>query len=54
MALLSQLTYYPTMLLPPLFENVVRAHVSGEFSRAVEESARTGTPETGWAAVGEL
>ncbi len=37
-------------LLPPLFEDAVRARVSGEFSRAVEEFART--PETGWAAVG--
>jgi hypothetical protein len=59
-ALLSQLTYCATSfarlgfdfrtLLPPLFEDAVRARVSGEFSRAVEEFART--PETGWAAVG--
>ncbi|KAN0109625.1 Dor1 domain containing protein [Russula decolorans] len=59
-ALLSQLTYCATSfarlgfdfrtLLPPLFEDAVRSRVSGEFSRAVEEFART--PETGWAAVG--
>ena len=59
-ALLSQLTYCATSfarlgfdfrtLLPPLFEDAVRARVSGEFSRAAEEFART--PETGWAAVG--
>jgi hypothetical protein len=59
-ALLSQLTYCATSfarlgfdfrtLLPPLFEDAVRTRVSGEFSRAVEEFART--PETGWAAVG--
>jgi hypothetical protein len=59
-ALLSQLTYCATSfarlgfdfrtLLPPLFEDAVRARVSGEFSRAVEEFTRT--PETGWAAVG--
>ncbi|KAH9991099.1 Dor1-like family-domain-containing protein [Russula vinacea] len=50
-ALLSQLTYCATSfarlgfdfrtLLPPLFEDAVRARVSGEFSRAVEEFART-------------
>lgn len=59
-ALLSQLTYCATSfarlgfdfrtLLPSLFEDAVRARVSSEFSRAVEEFART--PETGWAAVG--
>ncbi|KAH9971002.1 Dor1-like family-domain-containing protein [Lactifluus volemus] len=59
-ALLTQLTYCATSfarlgfdfrtLLPPLFENAVRARVSGEFSRAVDEFART--PETGWGAVG--
>jgi hypothetical protein len=48
-AMLSQLTYCATlfarfgydfrMLLPPLFEDAVRARVSGEFSRAVEEFA---------------
>jgi conserved oligomeric Golgi complex subunit 8 len=58
--LLSQLTYCATSfarlgfdfrtLLPPLFEDAVRARVSSEFSRAVDEFART--PETGWAAVG--
>ena len=36
-------------LLPPLFEDAVRARVFGEFSRAVEDFARTS--ETGWAAV---
>ncbi|KAI0262642.1 Dor1-like family-domain-containing protein [Russula aff. rugulosa BPL654] len=59
-ALLSQLTYCATSfarlgfdfrtLLPPLFEDAVRARVSSEFSKAVEVFART--PETGWAAVG--
>ncbi|KAI9509139.1 Dor1-domain-containing protein [Russula earlei] len=59
-ALLTQLTYCATSfarlgfdfrsLLPPLFEDAVRARVSGEFSRAAEEFGRT--PETGWAAVG--
>lgn len=59
-ALLTQLTYCATSfarlgfdfraLLPPLFEDAVRARVSGDFSRAAEEFART--PETGWAAVG--
>ena len=59
-ALLTQLTYCATSfarlgfdfrtLLPPLFEDAVRTRVSGEFSKAVEEFART--PETGWAAVG--
>jgi conserved oligomeric Golgi complex subunit 8 len=59
-ALLTQLTYCATSfawlgldfrtLLPPLFEDAVRARVSGEFSRAAEEFART--PETRWAAVG--
>ena len=59
-ALLSQLTYCATSfarlgldfrtLLPPLFEDAVRARASGEFSRVVEEFTRT--PETGWAAVG--
>jgi len=59
-ALLTQLTYCATSfarlgfdfraLLPPLFEDAVRARVSGELSRAAEEFART--PETGWAAVG--
>ncbi|KAF8468059.1 hypothetical protein DFH94DRAFT_285249 [Russula ochroleuca] len=38
--------------LPLLFEDAVRARVSGEFSRAVEEFART--PEMGWATVGTL
>ncbi|KAF8485828.1 hypothetical protein DFH94DRAFT_708345 [Russula ochroleuca] len=59
MALLSQLTYYATsfarpgfdfrMLLPPLFEDAVRARASGDFSGAEDEYART--PEKGWAAV---
>lgn len=59
-ALLTQLTYCATSfarlgfdfrtLLPPLLEDAVRTRVSGEFSKAVEEFART--PETGWAAVG--
>src|SRR6266436_2189829 len=59
-ALLSQLTYCATSfarlgfdfrtLLPPLFEDAVRTRISGEFSKAVEEFART--PETGWAADG--
>jgi len=59
-ALLTQLTYCATSfarlgfdfrtLLPPLFEDAVRTRVSGEFSKAAEEFART--PETGWAAVG--
>ena len=60
MALLSLLTYCATSfvrlgfdfrtLLPPLFEDAVRARVSSEFSKAVEVFACT--PETGWAAVG--
>lgn len=59
-AVLTQLTYCATSfarigfdfrtLLPPLFEDAVRARVSGEFYKAVEEFART--PETGWGAVG--
>ncbi|KAH9973379.1 Dor1-like family-domain-containing protein [Russula compacta] len=59
-ALLTQLTYCATSfarvgfdfrtLLPPLFEDAVRARVSGEFSKAAEVFART--PETGWGAVG--
>jgi hypothetical protein len=59
-ALLTQLTYCATSfarlgfdfraLLPPLFEDAVRTRVSGEFSKAAEEFART--PETGWTAVG--
>lgn len=59
-ALLTQLSYCATSfarlgfdfrpLLPPLFEDAVRARVSGDFSRAAEEFART--PGTGWAAVG--
>ena len=59
-ALLTQLTYCATSfarlgfdfrtLLPPLFEDAVRTRVSGEFSKAAEEFART--PETSWAAVG--
>jgi len=59
-ALLTQLTYCATSfarlgfdfrtLLPPLFEDAVRARVSSEFARAAEEFG--GTPQTGWAAVG--
>ncbi|KAI0290617.1 Dor1-like family-domain-containing protein [Russula brevipes] len=59
-ALLTQLTYCATSfarlgldfrtLLPPLFEDAVRARVCGEFARAAEVFART--PRTGWAAVG--
>jgi conserved oligomeric Golgi complex subunit 8 len=59
-ALLTQLTYCATSfarlgfdfraLLPPLFEDAVRARVCGDFSRAAEEFTRT--PETGWASVG--
>ena len=59
-ALLLQLTYYATsfarigfdfrMLLPPLFEDAMRTRVSAEFSKVVDEFART--PETAWAAVG--
>ena len=37
-------------LLPGLFEDVVRTRVSAEFSKAVEEIART--TDAGWAAVG--
>ena len=50
-ALLTQLTYCATSfarlgfdfrtLLPPLFEDAVRARVSGEFSKAADEFART-------------
>ena len=38
------------MLLLPLFEDAVRTRVSAEFSKAVDEFART--PESAWAAVG--
>ncbi|KAI0290613.1 hypothetical protein BC826DRAFT_1026332 [Russula brevipes] len=54
-ALLTQLAYCAMSfarlgldfrtLLPPLFEDAVRARVCGEFARAAEEFART--PETG-------
>jgi len=59
-ALLTQLTYCATSfarlgfdfrtLLPPLFEDAVRARVSGEFSKAADEFARS--PGAGWTAVG--
>ena len=59
-ALLTQLTYCATSfarlgfdfrtLLPPLFEDAVRARVSGEFSKAADEFARTSG--AGWTAVG--
>ena len=59
-ALLLQLTYCATsfarlgfdfrMLLPPLFEDAVRTRVSAEFSKVVDEFART--PETARAVVG--
>ena len=59
-ALLTQLTYCSTSfarlgldfrtLLPPLFEDAVRARVSGEFSKAASEFGKT--PRTSWAGVG--
>ena len=59
-ALLTQLTYCSTSfarlgldfrtLLPPLFEDAVRARVSGEFSKAALEFGKT--PRTSWAGVG--
>ena len=56
-ALLSQLTFarlgvYFRTLLPPLFEAAVHARVSSEFSRVVEEFARTPETARGWVAVG--
>ncbi|KAF8502193.1 hypothetical protein F5888DRAFT_1670030 [Russula emetica] len=50
LSIYNHLLIHCQRLLPPLFEDAVRAHVSSEFSRAVEEFART--PETGWAAAG--